>query len=96
MTDQHSSALSKAEVAADWIIAEARTALTELGSPDRMEYNGRKVAVHHLAAGAARGSTARIAAALAETGFTDSDELHIAHLLIAELATRLAEQEAAG
>jgi hypothetical protein len=93
MTYPSPSPLDKAQPTCDILIAEARTALTKYGDPSRGDGSSRMVAVYHLTTSAARGATAR--AAYAETeNFTAADELNIAHLIIAELATRLAELEA--
>jgi hypothetical protein len=92
MTYQSPSPLDKAQTASDILIAEARTALAEYGDPGRRDGSSRAVAVYHLTTSAARHATA--SGASTETkNFTAADELNIAHLIIAELATRLAEQE---
>lgn len=92
MTDQP-TLLSQAEVLADHMLAAARTALIESGDPTRHKGNSRTTAVLHLTTGAARSATTRTAYAMEGAAMTDTHELHIAHLLIAELAARLAEQE---
>jgi hypothetical protein len=88
MTD-HPTHLSRAEVAADWLVTQARDALAEYGDPARAEGNSRKTAVTHLATSAARTATAQVAA-------TDAHELTAAHWIIAELAARLAGQSSHG
>jgi hypothetical protein len=79
--------------AADALVTDAVRALAEYGNPDRHAGNGRPVAVQQLATGAVRAATARLAVDQSGAGFTDADELHGAHLLIAELAARLAEEQ---
>jgi hypothetical protein len=75
---------ARTEAAADQIITAARHNLADDGS--------RVVAVNRTASDAARGATAEIAHNAGQD-MGGQRELHTAHLIIAELAVRLAEQD---
>jgi predicted Zn-dependent protease len=79
------------DIAADALTAEAGRVLAEHGDPKQNPGNSRNVAVQHLATGAVRAATARLAADRGGAGFTSEAELGVAHQLIAELVARLAE-----